>query len=87
MREGTGNRAHAQGEDARPRYPWSPTLMPDGPISLRPRQLDCFDSVGPVPSRAGRLRCVLSVRPVRVGWPSSLVDGRDTGHYTVSCVC
>lgn len=36
MREATGNPVPVQGEDARPSYPWSPTLMPDGPISLRP---------------------------------------------------
>lgn len=36
MREATGNLVPVQGEDARPPYPWSPTLMPDGPISLRP---------------------------------------------------
>lgn len=40
MREATGNLVPVQGEDARPPYPWSPTLMPDGPISLRPHQLD-----------------------------------------------
>lgn len=36
MREPTGNLVPVQGEDARPSYPWSPTLMPDRPISLRP---------------------------------------------------
>lgn len=36
MREATGNLVPVQGEDARPSYPWSPTLMPDRPISLRP---------------------------------------------------
>lgn len=36
MREATGNLAPVQGEDARPPYPWSPTWMPDRPISLRP---------------------------------------------------
>lgn len=40
MREATGNLVPVQGEDARPSYPCPPTLMPDGPISLRPHQLD-----------------------------------------------
>lgn len=57
MREATGNLVPVQGEDARPRYPWSPTLMPDEPISLRPHQLDRSTCLL-VPSCAGRLRSV-----------------------------
>lgn len=40
MREATGNLVPVHGEDARPRYPCWPTLMPDQPIRLRPRQHD-----------------------------------------------
>lgn len=36
MREATGNLVPVQGEDARPLYPWPPTLMPDSQSACSP---------------------------------------------------
>lgn len=65
MREATGNLVPVQGEDARPPYPWSPTLMPDGPISLRPT--GCTPRLCRLsPACPGRLRPVCQSVSVRI---------------------
>lgn len=70
MREATGNPVPVQGEDARPSYPWSPTLMPDGPISLRPTGSTPRQST--VLKACGSVCLSVSVRPWRSipFWPS-----------------